>query len=449
MNTRLRNTLTALSLACTPTVSSAAPWSLSQVLYAPAEAGYQPYELVRFGGSVAMDGDWLAVSVHSGRCEGTETPGTVAMYRRDPLTGQYIYRYQLCGTDEVHDMAAWNGWLMLGQPFRDGVPGDSGTSGTVQFYRLSGDGEQWTLAQTVAGHDNRTIGRSIAMSGGVAVVGDWLYNQTRGRVLTWRLNSAGTQWIAEPTLYPQQLITQPRVSPGEQFGISVALDIRGCRAPTCTDPLDALLVHSRSALHTYERLANGWGARSSVEPARGTSAGPAAVSINRFVAVGGATADANEPLSPCGTSAQIQSMVRVLARVPGSAALQPRSFACPAELRIPSQATSPGATALTGVKSELLFAMPDVPAALIGTVSTWSLVGSPQRATPTDVVVDIDHTTAAYEATNGTSLFSPNAWGDYFGAGLAVTPDRLAVGAPVKEGFWHITLDGYVAIYSR
>jgi hypothetical protein len=449
MNPMLRNAVAALSLACSPLAAAADPWSLDQVLYAPAEAGYQPYELVGFGHVVAMEGEWLAVGVRSGRCSSTTVIGTVAMYRLDPLTGEYGYRYQLCGTGEVADMALSNGWLMLGAPHRDGVPGDDMTSGVLDFYRLDASGEQWTLSQTIPGTGHDTIGRSIAMSGGVAVVGDWLYNELRGRVLSWRLNNAGTQWIADATLLPPISVTTPRVARDERFGVSVALDVRGCRAPTCTAPLDALLVQSRSGLHSYERLASGWGSRTLVKPARGTTTGIAALSMNAYVAVAGAQSAANDPEAPCGSTAQIQYSVRVLSRVPGSAALQSRSFACPAELGIPSQAMAPGNTALTGLKSEFLFAMPDIPAARIGTVSSWDLLGNPTRATPTDVVADLDHTTAAWTATGSGSFFNPNTWGDGFGLGLAATADRLAVGAPVKETSWGITLDGYVAIYTR
>ena len=444
-----RHTLAfAVCLSASSIASAADPWTLVEVLTPPAEAGYQAYESLGFGKAVAMSDQWLAVSIDNGRCDssGTSPRGTVAMYRYDELSGSYDYRYQLCGTGSVWCLAFWNDWLVLGVPGRDGVPGDSGTSGVLDFYKLGTDGEQWNRLQTVAGSDNSQIGRAIAISGGVAVAGDWTYNDRRGRILSWRLDSAGTQWSAETTLLPPGPPLMPRIQPNERFGEYVALDVRGCLAPTCTAPLDALLVQSRSGLHSYERTAAGWGSRTMIAPSRGTQSGSMQLSMNAFVAVAGASVLLNDPSAPC--AGQGYEAVRVLERVRGSASLRSLAFACPGQLGIDSMAMTPTRSAVTGVKSEFVLSMPDVPAIQVGTASTWNVFGNPVRAQPTDFVVDLNRTPEAYAAT-GYPHFHPEFAGDYFGAGLAVTASRLAVGATFKESFWGIFGDGYVAIYSR
>lgn len=452
MSMYFRTVSLATLLGCSALATAAEPWALTQVLRPPTEAGYQPYEMLGFGGAVAMTGEWLAISMRSGRCElptGAPADGTVVMYRYDEASGSYAYQYQLCGTGNVQSVAFWNDWMMLGVPARDGVPGDDGTSGVIDFYKLDADGNQWSRVQTVAGTGNAQIGRATAIAGGVAVAGDWTYDDRRGRVFSWRLNASGTQWNAETTMLPPRSPLQPRILPDERFGEFVALDVRGCRAPNCTSPLDALLVQSRSGLHSYERLSAGFGTPTLIQPARGTSSGSMQLSMNAYIAVAGISVTANELNSPCPSAAgQFHAAVRVLERIPGSAALSARAVACPTQLGIESMATWPARSAVTGVKTEFVFSMPDLPAAQIGTVSTWSLFGNPLRARPTDFVVDLNLTPEAYAAT-GLPHYNPQIVGDYFGIGLAAVERRMAVGATFREGFWGLYGDGYVAIYSR
>lgn len=450
--------MSAIRLACaiastllwSTAAVAAEPWRLTTVLKPPAEAGYVPYESVGFGLAVAMSDDWLAVSAGQGRCETPAgvTRGSVILYRHDPMSDEFVYVQQICDTGTTGAIALWNDWLLVGSPNRDGVPGDDEMSGIVSFHRLDRAQQRWNPVQTSAGHGHGQLGKAVAMQGGVAVAGESSYDAARGHVHSWRLNAAGTLWIAETTLAPGGPLT-PRIEPNESFGSSVALDISGCRSSTCVAPLDALLVQSRAGLYSYERLATGWGSRTLVPPARGTTTGPS-VAINAGLAVAGANMIYGDPAARCAGGANPDAGgLRILTRQPGSAALRAKGFACPQQLGISPMRSVLARSAFTSREStEFSFSLPDFPADRIGTVSTWELLGTSQAITPTDFVADLNYT-PEYYAVTGSGLYNPSSTGDNFGEGLAVLPRRMAVGATFREGFWGLTGEGYVAIYER
>lgn len=448
---RFARAIASTSLLWSVAAVAADPWTHVALLKPPAEAGYLPYESVGYGLAVAMSDDWLAVSARHGRCttaSGVIRDGSVILYRHDEASGGFVYAQQLCDTGTVVSMSLSGDWLMIGSPLRDGVPGDDGMSGVVSFHRLDRALQTWNRVQTAAGHGHGQLGTAVAMQGGVAVAGESAYDAGRGHVHSWRLDAGGTQWIAETTLTPGGLLA-PRTETGEFFGGAVALDISGCRAPTCTSPLDALVVQSRSGLYSYERVASGWGSRTLLVPARGTTTG-SSLAINARLVLAGAKMIPGDASAPCGGNGNAdEGGLRVLSRQPGSAALRAKGFACPAQLGVSPMRTIPGRAVFTSRDaSEFTFSLPDVPADHIGTVSTWDLLGSSQTITPTDFVADPNFTPEYYAAT-GLGHYHPQSAGDNFGSGLAVLPQRMAVGATFREGFWGLLGEGYVVIYTR
>jgi hypothetical protein len=433
-------------------VHAAEPWVQAQVLTPPTEAGYTALSLINFGRDVAMWEGWLAVTAPSGACAGPagQLLGTVLMYRYDAATQGFVYSQQVCSgyTDVVR---LGNGWMVAGNRYRDATTGDGAYHGRVSFFKLNEATQQWSLTQTAdGGTDRGFLGSSVAIAGGVVAAGEPGYDENRGRVHTWRLNALGTAWISEGTIGPSVSPLTPRVSPDEGFGNNLALDVRGCRAPSCSKPHDTMIVPSRSGLHSIERLASGWGSRALLKPARGTTTPLGPVAINGAIAVGGTSVSSDNPGdSPCPPNGAetYSTMARVLARSNGSAHLAPKGFACMDRLGL-APLRSSIAFAVSPQGNEFVVGTPDLPSTYLGVVSTWDLSGAGGAIQPTDFVVDLDYTQAYYEASSHSLRYQPNITGDYFGSSVALLDDRLAVGAPFFNGFTGYAA-GYVVIYSR
>jgi hypothetical protein len=432
-------------------VHAAEPWVQAQVLTPPTEAGYTALSLINFGRDVAMWEGWLAVTAPSGACAGPagQLLGTVLMYRYDAATQGFVYSQQVCSgyTDVVR---LGNGWMVAGNRYRDATTGDGAYHGRVSFFKLNEATQQWSLTQTAdGGTDRGFLGSSVAIAGGVVAAGEPGYDENRGRVQTWRLNALGTAWVSEGYIGPAVSPLIPHVASDEGFGTHLALDVRGCRAPSCSKPHDTMVVQSRSGLHSIERLASSWGSRALLKPARGTTNPLGLVAINGSIAVGGASQIVDSPGdSPCPpVAASYSAMARVLSRTPGSAHLAHKGFACMDRLGV-APLRSSIAFALSPQGSEFVVGTPDMPSSYIGVVSTWDLSGPGGGIRPTDFVVDLDYTQAYYAATSQSFYYDPNVTGDYFGSSVALLDDRLAVGAPFYNGFIGYAA-GYVVVYTR
>lgn len=455
MSLRLVPSLLASALMLPALGAHAAdPWTQAQVLTPPVEAGYTAMSSIGFGRVVAMTKDWLAVSAPSGYC--TQPTGqvssTVLMYRYDAATQSFLYSQQLCGTGRVASIGLSNGWMITGSPYDDDTPGDGTQHGRVRFYQLGGANPQWSLVQSEVGAVDSLMGTSVAMAGGVAAAGESGYNDHRGRVQTWRLNSLGTAWLSEGYLGPSLSPLGPRIAPDEGFGSHLALDVAGCRAPGCSKPHDTLIVQSRSGLHSIERLASGWGSRSLMKPARGTTTAFSEVAVNGSIAVAGAIVQSdNTGDSPCPWIGPdyYTVMTRVLTRTPGSAHLVSKGFACMDRLGVTPVRSGNAKLAVAPKGGEFVVGMPEYPASYIGVAATWDLSGTGGSIQPTDFVTDLDYTESYYAATTPSSLYFTGFTGDYFGSSVAVLSDRLAVGAPFYNAFIGTFGAGYVVIYTR
>jgi hypothetical protein len=433
---------------------AAGPWVQAQVLTPPVEAGFTSMSTIGFGRVVAMSDEWLTVAAPAGSCTSPtgHLSGTVLIYRYDSATQGFVYSQQLCGTGGVESIALWNGWMVMGSPHDDDTPGDNSQHGRVRFYKLSGATQQWSLTQSAAGAFDSLLGTSVAIGGGVIAAGESGYNEHRGRVQTWRLNTMGTAWVSEGYLGPAVSPLTPRVAPDEGFGSDLALDVGGCRAPSCAKPHDTMIVQSRSGLHSIERLASGWGSRALVKPARGTTTAFSPVAINGSIAVAGAIVMSdNTGDSPCpwiGPDYYSQ-MTRVLTRTPGTAHLTSKGFACMDQLGVTPLRSGGVNVAVPPQGSEFVVGIPEYPASYLGVVATWDLSGAGGTIQPTDFVVDLDYTEAYYAATSQSFLYTPSFTGDYFGGSVAVLNDRLAVGAPFYNAFIGALGAGYVVVYTR
>lgn len=455
MSRRIVRSLLASSILASAFGAQAAdPWVQAQVLTPPVEAGYTSMSTIWFGRVVAMTDGWLAVAAPQGTCSSPtgQAAGTIVMYRYDAATQGFVYSQQLCGTRGVASIALSDGWLLAGSPYEDDTPGDGTQHGRVRFYQLGGATQQWTLVQTAAGAVDSLMGTSVALDGGVAAAGESGYNDHRGRVHTWRLNALGTAWLSEGYLGPALSPLSPRVGPDEGFGSHLALDVRACRAPSCTKPHDTMIVQSRSGLHSIERLAAGWGSRALVKPARGTTTAFSPVAINTSIAVAGAIVQSdNGGDSPCPWIGPdyYSVMTRVLTRTPGSAHLAPKGFACMDRLGLTPLRSGNAKLAVMPNGSEFVVGIPEYPASYLGVAATWDLSGPGGTIQPTDFVTDLDYTEDYYAATSSSTLYFTGFTGDYFGGSVAALEDRLAVGAPMYNAFIGTYGAGYVVVYTR
>jgi hypothetical protein len=433
---------------------AADPWVQSQLLTPPVEAGYTSMSSIGFGRVVAMTDEWLAVSAPSGYCTQPTglVYGVVVMYRYDRAAQQFVYAEQVCGTGRVASIALVDGWMVTGSPYEDDTPGDGTQHGRVRFFKLGGATPQWTLVQSAAGEVDSLMGTSVAIAGGVVAAGEPGFNDTRGRVQTWRLNAMGTAWVSEGYLGPAVSPLTPRIAPDEGFGAELALDVGGCRAPSCSRPHDTMIVQSRSGLHSIERLASGWGSRALLKPARGTTTAYSPVAVNRSIAVAGAIVMSdNAGDSPCPWIGPDYYSVatRVLSRTSGSAHLTSKGFACMDRLGVTPLRSGNANVAVQPRGGEFVVGIPDYPASYVGVVATWDLSGVGGTIQPTDFVVDLDLTEDYYALTPDSYQYFPGFTGDYFGSGVAVLGDRLAVGAPFYNAFIGTQGAGYVVVYTR
>lgn len=446
--------LSSALLAAAFSIQAAEPWQPMQILTPPAGAGYNALSQIGFGRVVAMSDQWLAVAAPAASCPSPagNNYGAVLMYRFEAATPGFEYTQQLCNTGIVYSIALSDEWLVLGSPYDDDTPGDGEQHGRLRFFQLSGATPQWTLRQTAVGAADGLLGTSVAIDGGVVAAGELGYNDHRGRVQSWRLNAIGTAWVSEGYLGPGLSPLDWRVSPNEGFGSALALNISGCRAPSCPRPHDTLIVQSRSGLHSVERLASGWGSRELVKPVRGTGTAFSPVAVNDSIAVASAIVTSGDVGdSPCPWIGPdfVTSMTRVLTRTGGSAHLRAKGFACLDQLGVSPLRSASATVALAAQGSEFVVGSRDFPADYVGIVATWELVGASGRIVPTDFVVDLDYTEAYHAATAPSTFYDPRFTGDYFGAGLARFGDRLAVGAPMYNALLNGFGAGYVVIYTR
>jgi len=172
-----------------------------------------------FGASVAVDGNVVVVGAYFHPSGGTNR-GQAYIYRHESAT--WVQKQILQASDEG-DYANFGGAVAIsGNVSAVGAANHSyaGIGGQVYMYRYNG--ATWVQEQILRASDGGPgvqFGASVALSGGIAIVGAELHpsgGYQRGQAYIFRYN--GTLWVEEQVLQASDEIDRAR------FGNSVALD---------------------------------------------------------------------------------------------------------------------------------------------------------------------------------------------------------------------------------
>ena len=270
----------SLFLACAPALAQDCPQ------YLAPDAG-EPN--VRFGDSVAVEGDTLLVAVPLASLA-APFAGMVVAYERDPVTGGWIEDQRLTVDDAALGDVLGRGeggtalvlqgnTFFVGAPRKDGAAADTGavyvfersvpggawvqadrfeSSSPAQGQRfgrrLAVDGE-WLFVGSVAGNDvfqfdadtrdwveqQQLLTGPIDVSGDIAIRGIPTLNQAR----VYRFSTDTGLWT------PSDLLNGP---PGASFGTTVAVE--GNRL-VIGEPRNSTNANQAGAAHVYQRVALG------------------------------------------------------------------------------------------------------------------------------------------------------------------------------------------------
>lgn len=205
---------TCTLLATLGMCASKADGQCEQAKLTAADAAREDY----FGASVDIDGDVAIVGA----------PGTLSFYFDDAIGAAYVYRkigsnwvQEQKLVDPVPHPGAGFGWAVAieGDTALVTAPGDTvtmGGEGAVHVFRYNAG--SWSATQKLHATDPISfgyLGVSIALSEGVAAVGQVDIVQSRGALYVFRSN--GTSWAQEQELVP----TDPQDF--AQFGASVSV----------------------------------------------------------------------------------------------------------------------------------------------------------------------------------------------------------------------------------
>ncbi len=182
-------------------------WALTQTVQAAdGQAGD------RFGTSVALSEDYLAVGAPAASYEGSAT-GAVYVYRRDTGSGLWTFLHKIKGDNSV--VGDRFGTSVALDVYRLVVGADSyaGGTGAAYVFEPSGDVFGQTAFLTVWGRI--FLGRSVTTGWGRIVVGAPGIDSLVGTVDVWVHD--GTTWIHEATL------TGSDTETADRFGSSVSL----------------------------------------------------------------------------------------------------------------------------------------------------------------------------------------------------------------------------------
>jgi hypothetical protein len=176
----------------------------------------------RFGCSIAMSGDVIAIGAQEADLPGAADVGAVYVFRY--AGGVWVEEAKITAGDADDDdrfgysVAIEGDVLIVGAPRDDNTAGDN--AGAVYVLRL--EGEEWTEQVKLTdpdGEDGDQFGYSVALSGDVLLVGvifDKESGYDAGAVIAYR--DTGSTWEKESTLLASDGGSDHR------FGVSVALD---------------------------------------------------------------------------------------------------------------------------------------------------------------------------------------------------------------------------------
>lgn len=177
----------------------------------------------RFGWSVAMDDDTLAVGDPHHKT-GMMTIGAVYMYKRDASNGSWNHVQTIDtatpdmalmpGADFGHTVALQGDRLLIG------APGDDNGEGASYLFTNNGNSENpWALTKKFTASDatmGNLFGHTVALDGDCIVVGTNVNPFSAGRAYIYEPNPQ------EPDAWLETRLE--RNDPGDQFGYAVAVD---------------------------------------------------------------------------------------------------------------------------------------------------------------------------------------------------------------------------------
>lgn len=181
----------------------------------------------RFGHSVAIDGDWLAVgapgTIWTHATHGTADHGAVFVFRRAASGWALVQRLLSTNTPAGgrcgHAIALRPPYLAVGCPNVDNTPGTQ-INGWVRIWRLNQAGTLFFNFTSHPGFSNGRCGSALAISQDYVAVGcpTIATNDEGGRVRIYRRDQDTGTFALEATLSPPNAMVNAR------FGDSVALN---------------------------------------------------------------------------------------------------------------------------------------------------------------------------------------------------------------------------------
>ncbi len=223
-------------------------WRFTQELRDP-----DPHEFERFGGSVAMNGDLLAIGNNRG-CDPSAPPcgGVVFVYRLS--SGNWTFEQILSSSDSVGNELFGTSVAFSGSQLLVGAPGNSvggEDRGAVYVFEQTELG--WSEVQRLGPSDlanDDNFGSRISTDGGVAVVSSRLAfcNVECGAAYVFRRN--GQVWTEEQKLEPSEL------SGLESFGDSTSIQGSRIAVGQWSLPCDAGKVCG--GVHIFEYDGTDW-----------------------------------------------------------------------------------------------------------------------------------------------------------------------------------------------
>lgn len=236
-----------------------AVWNLQHRLTAS-----DPESEARFGRSVAIAGDWMAVGAYRTDDAGVDS-GSVYLFRNDGTA--WVERQKVIASDAASgdlfgvDVSLSGNALLVGSSFDDTT-----FTGTGSGYVYRFDGGAWVEEQRLTASDaaqDDFLGAVVALDGDTAVLGaygDDASGPDSGAVYVFRFD--GTSWVEV-----QQLVASD-VAPGDEFGWSVDLggDVLAVGAYWDDD-----LGHDAGSAYVFRRTGGNWIQERKLLPSDGAS----------------------------------------------------------------------------------------------------------------------------------------------------------------------------------
>ena len=215
----MRSALPLLSLAA---LWLLAPAALAAQSYASGRDPVLTAEMIGFGSAVAVSGNEILIG-RPGMVPGFPMPpsqaGAVHVFRRG-AGGQWAEAATVSAGGLTIQDAFGQAIAIDGKLMAVGAPGSAEQRGAVYVFERDGSGRWVERAKLThsGGAARDRFGRSLALRGGVLLVGAPGQEEHKGKVVVFRQGSAADNWSQQGIL-----VGSPE-DPAERFGAAVALD---------------------------------------------------------------------------------------------------------------------------------------------------------------------------------------------------------------------------------